>query len=56
VFYTALLTFQWVLLGLGIVGLPVGWWYYGVEVGLMSVMISLLALMNLKLDVVSLAR
>ena len=55
-FYSILLTLQWLLFGLGIVGLPLGWWYYGVEVGLISIIVSLLALGNLKLDVVSLAR
>lgn len=53
--YNLLLGIQWFFMIAGLVGAPVITWFYSPVEGLLSLNVSLLALANLKLDVVSLA-
>jgi len=53
--YNLLLVVQWFFMVAGLVGAPALTWLYSPTEGLLSLIVSLLALANLKLDVVSLA-
>lgn len=53
--YNLLLGIQWFFMIAGLIGAPALTWFYSPTEGLLSLIVSLLALANLKLDVVSLA-